>query len=59
MDNKELHLMLDEIKALRRDLFYELLDVHNAGGDASELTAAHNHIAEAQHAIERFLQSNN
>lgn len=51
--------MINEIKALRRDLFYELLDVHNAGGNASELTAAHNHIAEAQHAIERFLQSNN
>ena len=59
MDNKKLRLMFDEIKALRRDLFYELLDVHNAGGDASALTAAYNHIAEAQHEIVRFLQSNN
>ena len=58
MNNKELRLMLDEIKTLRRDLFYELLDVHNAGGDASPLTAAYNRIAEAQHELVRFLSNN-
>lgn len=57
MNANEIHAMIDEIKALRRDLFFELLDVHNAGGDTSELTAAINYIAESQHAIERFLQS--
>lgn len=59
MTNNEIHATFEGIKALRRDLFYKLLDVHNAGGDASALTAAYNHIAEAQHEIVRFLQSNN
>ena len=57
MNATEIHAMIDEIKALRRDLFFELLDVRNAGGDTSELTAAINYITESQHAIERFLQS--
>ena len=59
MANNEIHAILEEIKTLRRDLFYELLDVRNAGRDAAALTAAYSHITEAKREIVRLLQSNN